>query len=90
MLSLILVAILLLRLPPYHCQYNPIKLVWAQVKHEVADKNTTFRLSDVGILMNTALENITKAVCSRVLSTQKIFKVKISGVNSYMISSWTW
>ena len=25
-------------LPPYHCQYNPIELIWAQVKGEVAKK----------------------------------------------------
>ena len=30
-----------LRLPPYHCQYNPIELIWAQVKSEVASKNVT-------------------------------------------------
>ncbi|CAB3249991.1 unnamed protein product [Arctia plantaginis] len=30
-----------IRLPPYHCQYNPIELVWAQAKNEVASKNTT-------------------------------------------------
>ena len=29
------------RLPPYHSQYNPIELIWAQVKGEVASKNTT-------------------------------------------------
>lgn len=50
------------RLPPLHCQYNPIELVWTQVKREVADKNATFRLSDVEIFMNIALDNITKAV----------------------------
>lgn len=27
------------RLPPYHCQYNPIELIWAQVKTYVAKKN---------------------------------------------------
>jgi transposase len=50
------------RLPPHHCKYNPIELVWAQVNREVADKNNIFRISDVEMLMNTALENITKAV----------------------------
>jgi transposase len=29
------------RLPPYHCQYNSIKLVWSQEKREVAGKNIT-------------------------------------------------
>jgi transposase len=26
------------RLPLYHCQYNPIELVWAEVTYMVADK----------------------------------------------------
>jgi transposase len=25
-----------IRLPPYHCRYNVIELIWAQVKNEVA------------------------------------------------------
>nr|CAH7743014.1 unnamed protein product [Callosobruchus chinensis] len=27
-----------LRMPPYHCELNPIELVWAQVKNEVAQE----------------------------------------------------
>jgi transposase len=27
-----------IRLPPYHCHFNPIELVWAQVKREVAKR----------------------------------------------------
>ena len=48
-----------IRLPPYHCQYNPIELIWARVKGEVADKNTTFKLADVERLMHDALGNVT-------------------------------
>lgn len=29
-----------LRLPPYHCQYNAIELIWAQVKGHAARNNT--------------------------------------------------
>lgn len=29
-------GITILRLPPYHCELNPIELVWAQVKGHVA------------------------------------------------------
>lgn len=29
-----------LRLPPYHCQLNPIELIWAQVKDDVQKKNS--------------------------------------------------
>ncbi|KAJ8911297.1 hypothetical protein NQ315_003288 [Exocentrus adspersus] len=43
--------ITVLRLPPYHCELNPIELVWAQVKGDVARNNTSFKLSDVKILL---------------------------------------
>lgn len=46
-------------LPPYHCQYNPIELIWAQVKSEVASKNVTFKISDVEKLVNEALDAVT-------------------------------
>ena len=32
------------RLPPYHCQYSPIELIWGQVKSHVS-KNNTFRMA---------------------------------------------
>jgi transposase len=48
-----------LRLPPYHCQYNPIELIWAQVKSEVASKNVTYKISDVEKLVNEALDAVT-------------------------------
>jgi hypothetical protein len=36
-----------IRLPLYHCQYNPLELIWVQVKREVADRNKTFKLADI-------------------------------------------
>lgn len=48
------------RLPPYHCQYNPIELIWAKVKGEVAEKNNTFKITDVEKLMHDALDRVTK------------------------------
>lgn len=47
-----------IRLPPYHCQYNPIELVWAQVKNEVATKNKTFKIADVEKLVDEAISNV--------------------------------
>ena len=41
-----------IRLPAYHCQYNPIEMIWAKVKGEVAELNNTFRLADVERLTN--------------------------------------
>lgn len=48
-----------LRLPPYHCEYNPIELIWAKVKREVAEQNKTFKIQDVRILLEEALERVT-------------------------------
>ncbi|XP_046384822.1 uncharacterized protein LOC124155147 [Ischnura elegans] len=51
---------LVVRLPPYHCKYNPIELIWAQVKRFVAQRNTTFRMIDVERLTHEALASISK------------------------------
>jgi hypothetical protein len=34
--------------PPYHCQYNPIELIWAQAKREAADRNIFFLVGRYG------------------------------------------
>jgi hypothetical protein len=34
-------------LPPYHYQYNPIEFRWSQVTQKVAEKNKTFKISDM-------------------------------------------
>ncbi|XP_054281219.1 uncharacterized protein LOC128998888 [Macrosteles quadrilineatus] len=47
-----------LRLPPYHCDLNPIELVWAKVKNEVARTNTDYSLHSVEALLNNALDNV--------------------------------
>lgn len=49
-----------LRLPPYHPTLNPIELIWAQVKNNVARKNTTFKLEDVKKLLNEEFAAVTK------------------------------
>lgn len=49
-----------IRLPPYHCQYNPIELIWAQVKGEVAKKNNTFKMADVENLAHAAMDAVTQ------------------------------
>ena len=33
--------ITLLRLPPYHCEFNPIEKVWFDLKHFLQTKNPT-------------------------------------------------
>lgn len=46
------------RLPPYHCQYNPIELIWAQVKGYVAKRNK-FKIADLKLLAREALNSVT-------------------------------
>lgn len=73
-------GITVLRLPPYHCELNPIELIWAQVKGDVARNNTTFKLSDVRALLNASLqkiegENWRKAVDHAIKEEEKMWKL---------------
>ncbi|PSN56834.1 hypothetical protein C0J52_08287 [Blattella germanica] len=47
---------LVIRLPPYHCELNPIELIWAQVKGYVARNNKTFNIKDVKRLLAEAVQ----------------------------------
>ena len=59
-----------LRLPPYHCDLNPIELIWSQLKGYVAANNVTFKLPDVQQLAEGAFKTITaerwRSVCEHV------------------------
>ncbi|CAI6371585.1 unnamed protein product [Macrosiphum euphorbiae] len=46
----------ILRLPPYHCELNPIELAWASVKGHVKSNNTTYKLCDVKTLLMEGIE----------------------------------
>lgn len=48
-----------LRLPPYHCELNPIELIWAQVKGYVSKRNKTFKLPEVKSLFEEGLNSVT-------------------------------
>lgn len=52
-------GITVLRTPPYHCELNPIELIWAQVKGFVARHNTTFKMKDVKLLFDQAIKEVT-------------------------------
>lgn len=47
-----------LRLPPYHCELNPIELIWSQIKGYVANKNKTFKLPEVKLLLLEAISKV--------------------------------
>ena len=46
------------RLPPYHCQYNTTELVWAQLKGYAAKRNTV-KIAELKPLIQEAIEKIT-------------------------------
>ncbi|XP_026831028.1 uncharacterized protein LOC105284771 [Ooceraea biroi] len=48
-----------LRLPPYHCELNPIEMVWSMVKGYVKSNNSTFKLKDVKLLLEQGIEWVT-------------------------------
>ncbi|CAH2097945.1 unnamed protein product [Euphydryas editha] len=50
-----------IRIPPYHCQYNAIELIWAQIKGKAARNNTTppFTANKMMQLLNNACNEVT-------------------------------
>ncbi|XP_054287688.1 uncharacterized protein LOC129003422 [Macrosteles quadrilineatus] len=48
----------IVRLPPYHCELNPIELVWSQVKRHVAANNKAYDVK----LMEPLIDNAFKSV----------------------------
>lgn len=48
----------ILRLPPYHCNLNPIEMVWAQLKNYIRQNNTTFKKDDMIPLIDRAYQSI--------------------------------
>lgn len=48
----------ILRLPPYHCELNPIELAWSSVKNHVRMNNTTYKLPDVKQLLIQGVNHV--------------------------------
>ncbi|XP_066944515.1 uncharacterized protein [Macrobrachium rosenbergii] len=48
----------IIRLPPYHCQYNPIGLIWGQVKSFIAKRNN-YKMANQQELTKEALDTVT-------------------------------
>lgn len=49
----------ILRQPPYHCELNPIELIWSQIKGHVAAHNRSFKLDEVKQLLLEGIHQIT-------------------------------
>lgn len=62
-----------LRLPPYHCDLNPIEQIWAIVKRRIAEKNVSQMPSEIASITETAFSTITPEEWSNVcMHVQKI------------------
>ncbi|XP_054270710.1 uncharacterized protein LOC128991656 [Macrosteles quadrilineatus] len=48
-----------IRLPPYHCHYNPIEMVWGYLKGYVKERNKTFKLGDIQKLFMESISTVT-------------------------------
>ncbi|XP_050443987.1 uncharacterized protein LOC126847646 [Adelges cooleyi] len=48
-----------LKLPPYHCELNPIELAWSSIKSYVRTHNNTFKLKYVEELLKKGVEHVT-------------------------------
>jgi transposase len=55
-----------LRLPPYHPEFNLIEKIWAIVKNWVAVRNTTFKIADVEDLARQKFDSVTSETWSSV------------------------
>lgn len=49
-----------LRIPPYHCELNPIELVWSQVKRHVAKNNKKYDVKLMDTIINNAFKSVTE------------------------------
>lgn len=48
-----------IRLPPYHCHFNPIELIWAQIKNYIAKENKSFTMKEIEKLTLEAINRVT-------------------------------
>ncbi|XP_050684028.1 uncharacterized protein LOC126978943 [Leptidea sinapis] len=57
-----------IRLPPYHCGYNAIELMWAQIKGYAARRNTEppFTTSKMLKILEEACKHVTKGVWEKI------------------------
>ncbi|CAK1602201.1 unnamed protein product [Parnassius mnemosyne] len=66
-----------LRLPPYHPDFNPIENIWAMVKGYVAKKNVSMNMDTIMRLTKEKVDAITvqewKNVCDRAGKEEKAF-----------------
>ncbi|XP_050056134.1 uncharacterized protein LOC126549801 [Aphis gossypii] len=71
-----------LRLPPYHCELNPIELAWSSVKNHVRMNNTTYKLPDVKKLLIEGIDRVDAQMWKNFISHTKKEEVKFYEVDN--------
>ncbi len=49
----------IIRLPPYHCQFNPIELIWATLKPRAGKRNANFKMAELREIFEEEVQKIT-------------------------------
>lgn len=78
---------IVLRLPPYHCIFNPIELIWAQVKGNIRKGNNSPKFSETVIkLIKKELQGPSiNAWCNAIRHVMEIEKSYIETVPDFVI-----
>ncbi|KAH6943832.1 hypothetical protein HPB50_000126 [Hyalomma asiaticum] len=71
------------RLLPYHCEFNPIELVWAKVKNGIAAENRDFKQSTVNAILREKIKQVTmedwRKSIQHVMDLEAKFRLDTSG-----------
>lgn len=62
---------IILRLPPYHCELNPIELAWSLIKSHVQMNNTTYKLPDIKKLLVESINRVDAEMWKHFISQSK-------------------
>ena len=70
----------ILRLPPYHCDLNPIELIWADMKGYVSRNNCSFKVKDVRALIGESISMVNsdkwENACRHVIDIENMYWAK--------------
>ncbi|XP_047539029.1 uncharacterized protein LOC125072442 [Vanessa atalanta] len=73
-----------LRLPPYHCDLNPIELIWSSAKRLIAKKNIGLSAADTEELIKETFANITasdwKTMTNHVINVEDKYRERDNNV----------
>lgn len=63
-------GVTVLRVPPYHCELNPIESIWADIKGYVARQYVTFKLSDFKKILQEGIAQVRDYLLPESIKTQ--------------------